>query len=110
MTMHLETPDGWTLDSERFSTNVWELPFVAWVTNPLGFVVGHGRGKIEGRAAAASISDLRTNCSDAADVIDPLASAFHAELSEPQRRSESAIDLLPAVVPGRRRTDRVAGR
>jgi hypothetical protein len=110
MTMHVETPDGWTLDSERVSTNSWELPFVAWVTNPVGFVVGHGRGKTEGRAAAASISDLRTNCSDAANVIDPLTSAFHAELSEPQRRSDSAIDLLPAVVPGRRRTDRVAGR
>jgi hypothetical protein len=108
MTMHVETPDGWTFDSERDSTNSWELPFVAWVTNPVGFVVGHGRGKTEGRAAAAAVSDLRTNCSDAANVIDPLTSAFHAELSAPQRRSESAIDWPPAVVPARRRTDRVA--
>jgi hypothetical protein len=105
--MHVETPDGWNLDSERVSTNTWELPFAAWVTNPLGFVIGHGRGKTEGRAAAAAISDLGTNCSDAADIIDPLTAAFRAELSAPQRRSESTIDWPPVVVPARRRTDRV---
>src|SRR5580700_5641902 len=108
--MHVETPDGWHLDSERVSTNTWELPFAAWVTNPVGFIVGHGRGKTEGRAAAAAISDLGTNCSDAAHVIEPLTSAFHAELSDPTGRGDSVIDWPPAIVPTRRRTDRVAGR
>ena len=103
--MHVETPDGWDLDVERVSSNAWELPFAAWVTNPFGFVMAFGRGTTDGRAATAALLDLRAHCSEAEDEVDDLVAASRSYVQNPPgRRTVSPVDGLPR--PSRRKTDR----
>jgi hypothetical protein len=103
--MHVETLDGWSLDAERVSQNSWELPFSAWVTNSLGFVVSHGRGRTEVRAASAALLDLRINCSEAAEAVDSLLASHRSELLNPPGRRAPQVDGV-GPRPSRRRTDR----